>query len=155
MCQTKKISVLHDILMEPLCGNRQTCRIKRGARQSYSFQYHALAYLYARGRGAKRIFLDVFADEMKLIKMYEKLGFEIIGSYSKPLPCTVMMMDHVSKYEQEVSRMEHFVTPFFSRLVPKIDFSGEDMHYVMKAIDEISAKFSKQSTEQGPLDEAI
>jgi two-component system NtrC family sensor kinase len=119
------------------------------------FSIMALAYLYARGRGAKRIFLDVFADEMKLIKMYEKLGFEIIGSYSKPLPCTVMMMDHVSKYEQEVSRMEHFVKPFFSRLVPKIDFSGEDMHYVMKAIDEISAKFSKQSTEQGPLDEAI
>lgn len=110
------------------------------------FSIMALAYLYARGRGAKKIFLDVFADEMKLIKMYEKLGFEIIGSYAKPLPCTVMMMDHVSRYEQEVSRMEHFVKPFFSRLVPKIDFSGEDLHYVMKAIDEISAKFPRTET---------
>ena len=112
------------------------------------FSIMALAYLYARGRGAKRIFLDVFADETKLIKMYEKLSFEIIGSYSKPLPCTVMMMDHVSKYEQEVSRMEHFVKPFFSRLIPKIDFSGEDMHYVAKAIEEIKAKFPKEETEE-------
>ncbi len=119
------------------------------------FSIMALAYLYARGRGAKKIFLDVFADETKLIKMYEKLGFEIIGSYSKPLPCTVMMMDHASKYEQEVSRMEHFVKPFFSRLIPKIDFSGEDLHYVMKAIDAISAKFPKESANQQEVDEAI
>jgi two-component system NtrC family sensor kinase len=119
------------------------------------FSIMALAYLYARGRGAKRIFLDVFADEMKLIKMYEKLGFEIIGSYSRPLPCTVMMMDHVSKYESEVSRMEHFVKPFFSRLVPKIDFSGEDMHYVMKAINEIRAKFPKEGAEQESLGETM
>jgi anti-sigma regulatory factor (Ser/Thr protein kinase)/ribosomal protein S18 acetylase RimI-like enzyme len=112
------------------------------------FSIMALAYLYARGRGAKKIFLDVFSDEVKLIKMYEKLGFEIIGSYSKPLPCTVMMMDHVSRYEQEVSRMEHFVKPFFSRLLPKIDFTGQDLHYVMKAMDEISAKFPKESAEE-------
>ncbi len=119
------------------------------------FSIMALAYLYARGRGAKKIFLDVFADETKLIKMYEKLGFEIIGSYSKPLPCTVMMMDHVSKYEQEVSRMEHFVKPFFSRLIPKIDFSGEDLHYVMRAINEIKAKFPKECAEQESLGETM
>ncbi|HCX97362.1 MAG TPA: histidine kinase [Spirochaetaceae bacterium] len=119
------------------------------------FSIMALAYLYARGRGAKKIFLDVFSDEVKLIKMYEKLGFEIIGSYSKPLPCTVMMMDHVSRYEQEVSRMEHFVKPFFSRLVPKIDFSGQDLHYVMKAMDEISAKFPKESADEQQVGEAM
>ncbi len=119
------------------------------------FSIMALAYLYARGRGAKKIFLDVFSDEVKLIKMYEKLGLEIIGSYSKPLPCTVMMMDHVSRYEQEVSRMEHFVKPFFSRLVPKIDFSGQDLHYVMKAMDEISAKFPKESADEQQVGEAM
>jgi len=119
------------------------------------FSIMALAYLYARGRGAKQIFLDVFEDETKLIKMYEKLGFEIIGSYSRPLPCTVMMMDHVSKYEQEVSRMDHFVRPFFSRLMPKIDFSGEDLHYVMKAIEAIRAKFPQESIDTQEVGEAL
>ena len=66
-----------------------------------------------------------------------------------------MMMDYVSKYEKEVSRMEHFVKPFFSRLVPKIDFSGEDLHYVMKAINEIKAKFPKESADQEQLDDAM
>jgi len=66
-----------------------------------------------------------------------------------------MMMDYVSKYEKEVSRMEHFVKPFFSRLVPKIDFSGEDLHYVMKAINEIKAKFPKECAEQEPLGDAM
>lgn len=75
--------------------------------------------------------------------MYEKLGFKIIGSYNKPLSCTVMMMDHTSQYETEASRMEHFVKPFFSRLVPKIDFTGEDREHVMRVINAIKAKFPK------------
>jgi len=107
------------------------------------FSIMTLAYLYGRARGAKKIFLDVFSDETKLIKMYEKLGFKIIGSYNKPLSCTVMMMDHTSQYETEASRMEHFVKPFFSRLVPKIDFTGEDREHVMRVINAIKAKFPK------------
>lgn len=107
------------------------------------FSIMTLAYLYGRARGAKKIFLDVFSDETKLIKMYEKLGFKIIGSYNKPLSCTVMMMDHTSQYETEASRMEHFVKPFFSRLIPKIDFTGEDREHVMRVINAIKAKFPK------------
>ncbi|MCX7027316.1 MAG: GNAT family N-acetyltransferase [Spirochaetes bacterium] len=105
------------------------------------FSIMTLAYLYARSRGARKIFLDVFTDEAKLIKMYEKLGFTIIGYYNRPLSCTVMMMDHDSEYETQTSRMEHFVKPFFSRLVPKIDFRGEDREYLMKIVDSIKAKF--------------
>ena len=107
------------------------------------FSIMTLAYLYARSRGAKKIFLDVFTDEAKLIKMYEKLGFSIIGYYNKPLSCTVMMMDHDSEYETQTSRMEHFVKPFFSRLVPKIDFRGEDREHLMRIVDSIKAKFPK------------
>jgi hypothetical protein len=51
--------------------------------------------------------------------------------------------------------MEHFVKPFFSRLVPKIDFSGQDLHYVMKAMDEISAKFPKESADEQQVGEAM
>jgi PAS domain S-box-containing protein len=108
------------------------------------FSLMTLAYLYARGRGAKRVFLDVFTDENKLIKMYEKLGFAVIGSYNKPLSCTVMMIDHESKYEREISRMEHFVKPFFSRLVSKIDFHDKDLEVVMRVINDIKAKFPKE-----------
>jgi signal transduction histidine kinase/ribosomal protein S18 acetylase RimI-like enzyme len=107
------------------------------------FSIMTLAYLYARDRGARKIFLDVFTDEAKLIKMYEKLGFTVIGYYNKPLSCTVMMMDHASEYETKTSRMEHFVKPFFSRLVPKIDFKGEDREHVMRIVDSIKAKFPK------------
>ncbi|MFZ2636316.1 MAG: GNAT family N-acetyltransferase [Rectinemataceae bacterium] len=108
------------------------------------FSLMTLCYLYARARGARKIFLDVFSDEAKLIKMYEKLGFQIIGTYNKPLPCTVMMMDHESDYERKASRMEHFVKPFFSRLIPRIDFKGEDRDLIMSVVDGIKAKFPRE-----------
>ncbi|MEJ5183749.1 MAG: GNAT family N-acetyltransferase [Rectinemataceae bacterium] len=114
------------------------------------FSMMALAYFYARGRGVKKIFLDVFSDETKLIKMYEKLGFVIIGSYSKPLPCTVMMLDHVSRYEKEATQMEHFAKRFLSSIVPKIDFPEDDLFYVMKTINEIKAKFPKDERDEAP-----
>jgi PAS domain S-box-containing protein len=104
-----------------------------------------LAYLYARAEGAHKIFLDVFSDETKLIKMYEKLGFQTIGSYSAPLPCTVMMMDHQSEYESKATRMEHFVKPFFSRLLPRIDFRGHDREMVLSVINGISRNFAKDN----------
>ena len=55
-----------------------------------------------------------------------------------------MMMDHASEYETQTSRMEHFVKPFFSRLVPKIDFKGEDMEHLMRVVENIKAKFPKE-----------
>lgn len=104
------------------------------------FSLMVLSYLYLRGRGVNRIFLDVFSDEAKLIKMYEKLGFKIIGSYNRPLSCTVMLLIHESKYIDQVSRMEHFVQSFFSRLVPRLEFAGVDKEYVDKAMEEINRK---------------
>jgi len=71
--------------------------------------------------------------------MFKKLGFEIIGGYSNPLPCTVLMMNHASTYERETIKNRLFIKKTLSRLVPKIDFSTDEMSYVMKAIDEISA----------------
>ncbi|MCE5255734.1 MAG: PAS domain-containing protein [Spirochaetaceae bacterium] len=107
------------------------------------FSLMVLSYLYLRGRGVNRVFLDVFSDETKLIKMYEKLGFKVIGSYNKPLPCTVMYLNHESEYVDQVSRMEHFVQNFFSRLIPRLGFEGEDREFIFKAIDEINVKIPK------------
>jgi nitrogen-specific signal transduction histidine kinase len=104
------------------------------------FSLMVLAYLYIRGRDVDTIFLDVFSDETKLIRMYEKLGFRVIGSYNRPLPCTVMMLNHESNYIDQVSRMEHFVQGFFSRLMPRLDFEGQDREYVFKTIHEINKK---------------
>jgi PAS domain S-box-containing protein len=104
------------------------------------FSLMVLSYLYLRGRGVNKIFLDVFTDEAKLIKMYEKLGFKIIGVYNRPLSCTVMLLNHESKYVDEVSKMEHFVQSFFSRLVPRLGFEGTDLECVRKAINEINRK---------------
>jgi PAS domain S-box-containing protein len=104
------------------------------------FSLMVLAYLYIRGRGIDTIFLDVFTDEARLVRMYQKLGFRIIGTYNKPLSCTVMMLNHESNYVDEVSRMEHFVQGFFSRLIPKLEFEGEDREYVYKMINEINKK---------------
>jgi len=104
------------------------------------FSLMVLAYLYIRGRGIDTIFLDVFTDEARLVRMYQKLGFRIIGTYNKPLSCTVMMLNHESNYVDEVSKMEHFVQGFFSRLIPKLEFEGEDREYVYKMINEINKK---------------
>lgn len=106
------------------------------------FSLMVLSYLYIRGKGVSKTFLDVFTDETKLIKMYEKLGFKVIGTYNKPLSCTVMMLNHESTYIDQVSRMEHFVQSFFSRLIPKLDFEGEDREYLYKTINEINKKIS-------------
>ena len=105
-----------------------------------------LSYLYARGWGAKQIFIDVFADEASQIQMFKKVGFEIIGGYSNPLPCTVMMMNHASIYEQKTPNNQLFIKRTISRLIPKIDFSAEELSLVMKAIDEINAIFPRQDT---------
>ena len=80
--------------------------------------------------------------------MYEKLGFKVIGTYNRPLSCTVMMLNHESIYLDQVSRMEHFVQSFFSRLIPKLDFEGEDREYLYKTINDINKKTpaSKENT---------
>ena len=107
------------------------------------FSLMVLSYLFIRGKGIDNMFLDVFSDETRLIRMYEKLGFRVIGTYNKPLSCTVMMLNHESNYIDEVSKMEHFVQSFFSRLIPKLEFEGEDREYIYKTINEINKKTAR------------
>ncbi len=97
-----------------------------------------LAYLHARSRGAERIFLDVFSDEKKHIGMYKKLGFQLIGEYIKPQPVTVMMLDYCTDYERKTQRMEHFVKPFLSRLVGRIEYEPEERARILEMVEEIS-----------------
>ena len=96
-----------------------------------------LAYLFARIQKTERLFLDVFADEKKQAAMYQKLGFQKIGHYSDPLAVDVMMLDHRSKYEQKAQRMEHFVKPFMSRLVQRLDFEESEKAKFLSAVDDM------------------
>jgi N-acetylglutamate synthase-like GNAT family acetyltransferase len=98
-----------------------------------------LAYLFARADGAERLFLDVFSDEMKHIGMYRKLGFQIIGEYTAPLPVTVMMLDYRTDYEKNTRAMEHFVKPFMSRLVRRLDFSETERQRILETVESITA----------------
>jgi hypothetical protein len=75
--------------------------------------------------------------------MYEKLGFRVIGTYNRPLSCTVMMLNHESDYIDEVSKMEHFVQSFFTRLIPKLEFEGDDRECIYKTINEINTKTAR------------
>jgi signal transduction histidine kinase len=96
-----------------------------------------LAYLFARAENAERVFLDVFSDEKKYIRMYRKLGFQNIGSYEWLLPVTVMMMDHRTDYERETRHMERFVKPFMSRLIKKVEFEKVERERMLAAIDKV------------------
>jgi len=50
------------------------------------------------------------------------------------------MLNHESSYIDTVSKMEHFVQSFFSRLIPKLEFEGEDRGFLYKTMDEINKK---------------
>lgn len=113
----------------------------------------SLAYLYARVRDAKQIFLDVFSEEAKLIKMYEKLGFAVIGRYCCPKECTVMMLVERSGYEKETSRMENFVRPLFSRIRDRMDIPGEPGDRIRAMIDEITGR--RNARKKAEADEAL
>ena len=99
-----------------------------------------LAYLYARTRGTERLFLDVFANEKKQVAMYYKLGFENIGSYSDPLDVDVMMLDHRTKYEKKQQRMNHFVKPFMTRLLTRMDFEDKEKQKFLEAVDMVTSE---------------
>ena len=70
----------------------------------------------------------------------------IFRNNNKPLPCTVMLLNHESEYVDQVSRMEHFVQNFFSRLTPRLGFEGEDLTFIYKAINEINEKIPASQT---------
>ena len=97
-----------------------------------------IAYLFARTRGAERIFLDVFSDESRHIQMYGKLGFQVIGAYESPSSVTVMMLDYITDYEKKSREMEHFVKPFLSRLVKRFDFAGPEGDEILAGVSLIT-----------------
>ncbi len=98
-----------------------------------------LAYLYARRHNAERLFLDVFTDEQKHISMYQKLGFQIVGEYESPSRVTVMLLDSMTDYERKSQQMEHFVKPFMSRLVRRLDFEEPDRQMILSAVELITS----------------
>jgi ribosomal protein S18 acetylase RimI-like enzyme len=97
-----------------------------------------LAYLYARQHRAERLFLDVFSDEKKHITMYQKLGFQVVGEYESPSPVTVMLLDSVTDYERKARQMEHFVKPFMSRLIRRLDFDETDRQVILAGIETVT-----------------
>jgi len=96
-----------------------------------------LAYLHARSRAAGRVFLDVFTDERRHVHMYRKLGFQVIGEYSDPLPVTVMMVEKRTDYERHSRELDHFVKPFMSRLLRRLDFDPETRDAIAAAAHNI------------------
>ena len=83
------------------------------------------------------MFLDVFSDEKKYIRMYRKLGFQNIGSYEWLLPVTVMMMDYRTDYERKTQRMERFVKPFISRLIKRVEFEEVERDRMLAAVEKV------------------
>lgn len=98
-----------------------------------------LAYLYARQHNAERLFLDVFSDERKHITMYQKLGFQVVGEYESPSPVTVMLLDSVTDYERKSQQMEHFVKPFMSRLIKRLDFDEADRRMILAGMETVTS----------------
>ena len=95
------------------------------------------------------MFLDVFSDEKKYIRMYRKLGFQNIGSYEWLLPVTVMMMDYRTDYERESRHMERFVKPFMSRLIKRVEFEKVEREKMLSAVDKVlSFSPEKKETEK-------
>ncbi len=97
-----------------------------------------LAYLYARQHNVERLFLDVFSDEKKHISMYQKLGFQVVGGYESPSAVTVMLLDSVTDYERKSQQMEHFVKPFMSRLIKRLDFDEADRQMILAGMETIT-----------------
>lgn len=106
-----------------------------------------LAYLFAKSENAERVFLDVFSDEKKYINMYRKLGFQFIGNYNWLLSVSVMMMDYKTDYEKKSQRMEHFVKPFMSKLVKRLNFEEDERERIMNAVETVIKSSSESGVE--------
>jgi len=111
-----------------------------------------LAYLFARSENVERVFLDVFSDEKKYIKMYSKLGFQNIGSYEWLLPVTVMMMDYRTDYERETKHMERFVKPFISRLIKRVEFEKVERERMLAAVEKVISFSPDEKESQKVID---
>jgi GNAT superfamily N-acetyltransferase len=95
-----------------------------------------LVFLLARSKGVEEMIIDVFADDVKTIKLYKKFGFVEVGTYYSPSAVTVLTLQSKTPMEQDQSQLRHFVKPLFSRLRPMFDF-GEYTQGVLDEMDRI------------------
>ena len=95
--------------------------------------------------------IDVFADDVKTIKLYKKFGFEEVGTYYSPSAVTVLALQSETPMEKAQSQLRHFVRPLFNRLKTLFDF-GEYTQGVLDEMDRIlsaDADFSDEQDETG------
>ncbi len=95
-----------------------------------------LVFLLARSKGVENLVIDVFADDLKTIKLYKKFGFEEVGTYYSPSEVTVLTLQSKTSLEKDSSRLRHFVRPLFARLRPMFDF-GDLTQGVLDEMDRI------------------
>jgi hypothetical protein len=50
-----------------------------------------------------------------------------------------MMLDYRTDYEKNTRAMEHFVKPFMSRLVRRLDFSETERQRILETVESITA----------------
>ena len=103
---------------------------------SVSIGLIVLVFLLARSKGVKEVIIDVFADDVKTIKLYKKFGFEEVGTYYSPSAVTVLNLRTKTTMEKDQSQLKYFVRPLFTRLRPLFDF-GTDTQGVLDEMDRI------------------
>jgi predicted acetyltransferase len=104
-----------------------------------------LVFLLARSKGVENLVIDVFADDLKTIKLYKKFGFEEVGTYYSPSAVTVLTLQSKSTLEKDKSQLRHFVRPLFARLRPMFDFGSQ----TQGVLDEMDRILSTDTTNEG------
>ena len=138
--------------IEPLLKNRNCSEILRLAvlpemrNSPVSIGLIVLVFLLARSKGVEEMIIDVFADDVKTIKLYKKFGFVEVGTYYSPSAVTVLTLQSKTPMEQDQSQLRHFVRPLFTRLRPMFDF-GEDTQGVHDEMDRILSGDTELATE--------
>jgi len=108
-----------------------------------------LVFLLARSKGVENLVIDVFADDLKTIRLYKKFGFEEVGTYYSPSAVTVLTLQSQSTLEKDKSQLRHFVRPLFARLRPMFDF-GDQTQGVLDEMDRILSTDTNNEGEQIP-----
>ncbi len=103
---------------------------------SVSIGLIVLVFLLARSKGIENVIIDVFADDVKTIKLYKKFGFREVGTYFSPSAVTVLALQQKTTQEKDKSQLQHFVRPLFRRLRPLFDF-GPYTEGVLAEMDKI------------------
>jgi Na+/phosphate symporter len=58
-----------------------------------------------------------------------------------------MMMDYKTDYEKKSQRMEHFVKPFMSKLVKRLNFKEDERERIMNAVETVIKSSSESGVE--------